>query len=420
MDELNRTLLLRGVNLGGDSKVPTEPLGETWNRDHLFETKNVSFVNRPFPLNEADEHLGRLASWGFTFVRFIITWEAVEHSGPGEYDLEYLEYIVKVVRKCSEFNISVFIDPHQDVWSRWTGGDGAPLWTLDKVGFNVKNLYESAAAVTHQQHGDPFPQMIWPTNYNRLAAATMFTLFFAGNVYAPSMFVDGLPVQEYLQYRYMEMLKVVAKSLENELNVLGFDTMNEPSNGYVGIESLHEALFAAPLGWYMSGFQGMVLGHGITLSIPFFENPLILTRIEEMNRNGVLAWKTKEQDIWFNEGVWGFDEKAKPVLLKPNHFKFNKDGNPVDFINDFMQPFFERCSKEIHSIKADLIIFAEPYIDPNKPKHHNAPFNMTGNKYAWAPHYYDGLTLILKVTNIVTFYSFALLNPSVLLSVVGD
>ena len=49
-------------------------------------------MDRPFPLAEADEHFGRLASWGLTFVRLLVTWEAVEHAGPGIYDEDYLTY----------------------------------------------------------------------------------------------------------------------------------------------------------------------------------------------------------------------------------------------------------------------------------------------------------------------------------------
>ena len=67
-DETGRTLMLRGVNLGGGSKMPSQPWGAMHLREGFFAHRDVSVVGRPFPLAEADEHLGRLAAWGLTTV----------------------------------------------------------------------------------------------------------------------------------------------------------------------------------------------------------------------------------------------------------------------------------------------------------------------------------------------------------------
>jgi len=55
-DEAGRTLILRGANLGGSTKMPTRPNGATYRREGFFDHRDVSFVGRPFPLDEADEH----------------------------------------------------------------------------------------------------------------------------------------------------------------------------------------------------------------------------------------------------------------------------------------------------------------------------------------------------------------------------
>ena len=148
-DEYGRTCILRGVNLGGSSKVPTTPDGASHLPESFFDHRQVSFVGRPFPLEEADEHLERLKSWGLTFLRLLVTWEAIEHAGPGEYDEEYLDYLVQVVIKAGAHGFKLFIDPHQDVWSRFSGGDGAPGWTLEMVGMDLAHIVETGAAVVH-------------------------------------------------------------------------------------------------------------------------------------------------------------------------------------------------------------------------------------------------------------------------------
>src|SRR3954467_5773738 len=192
-DADGRTLLLRGVNLGGSSKLPATPDGATYRREGFFEHRALSFVGRPFPLDEADEHFARLRSWGFTFVRFLVTWEAIEHTGPGIYDQEYLDYIYAIVKRAGEYGIRMVIDPHQDVWSRFSGGDGAPGWTFEAIGFDLPKLHPTGAAFVQQPPDGPLPGLIWPTNYVKLGAATLFTLFFGGDAFAPQLRIDGEP-----------------------------------------------------------------------------------------------------------------------------------------------------------------------------------------------------------------------------------
>ena len=118
-----RVAFLRGINLGGGCKLPTLPSPQ-----FLYDSKtsqlslNVSFVGRPIPLDTLSSHLARIRAYGFTILRLLVTWEAVEPIRPGVYDLEFLKYFRQVVMECHRHSISVFVDPHQDVWSRFTGG----------------------------------------------------------------------------------------------------------------------------------------------------------------------------------------------------------------------------------------------------------------------------------------------------------
>jgi hypothetical protein len=115
-DGSSRTILLRGLNLSGASKNPSYPSKiPSHQLEEFFDHKKARFIGRPFPLEKADVHFQRLKQWGFNFLRFIVTWEAIEHEGPGKYDLEFLDYIIKVLHKAKEYGFKCFIDPHQDV-----------------------------------------------------------------------------------------------------------------------------------------------------------------------------------------------------------------------------------------------------------------------------------------------------------------
>ena len=392
-DEHGRTLILRGVNLGGSSKVPY-PHGATHIREGFFEHRDVSFVGRPFPLEEADEHFSRLRAWGFTFLRFLVTWEAIEHAGPGLYDQDYLDYLYDVVRKAGEHGLDLFIDPHQDVWSRMSGGDGAPGWTLEAAGLDVTRLPESGAAIVHAVHGDPFPRMIWPTNATKLACATMFTLFFGGNDFAPRAAVEGEPVQEFLQRHYIDAIKQVAMRLKGLPHVAGYDTFNEPSRGFIGWSDLTAHEGTLRLGESPTPFQAILLGDGFPQEVEVWSTGLRGIRSTGRtlaNPGGARAWRDGAECLWRENGVWDLGGDGQPRLLRPDHFA-RVGGRDVDFARDYLRPFLERYAREIRAVDPGATIFLEAPPREVPPLWDLEAFP----RVVHAAHWYDGMTLYLK------------------------
>jgi hypothetical protein len=386
-DESNRTLILRGVNLGGSSKVPAVPDGDTRFAAGLQNPRGVSFVGRPFPLEEADEHFTRLCKWGFTFLRFLITWEAVEHGGPGQYDQDYLDYLFAVVKKANDYGISLFIDPHQDVWSRFNGGDGAPAWTFDAAGMDWTHFVDTGAAVLECASEGFYPPLIWGSNGIKLAGATLFTLFFAGNDFAPQLKVDGEPIQEYLQSHYIEAMRQVAARLKGLPNVIGFDTLNEPNSGYIGWKNLSQSVAIARMGLNPSPFESMLLGDGISQKLDFWKPALPKAKSlgkRTINPGRVRAWKDDVDCIWKQHGVWDLSPDGAPRLLKPDYFT-RVNGHPVDFNQDYLRPFANRYAAAIRTVMPQAAIFVESM--PGLP----APrwSDLDAKNIVHAPHWYD-------------------------------
>ena len=63
LDGENRQVMLRGVNLGGDCKVPF-PHGGTSHPNDFSDHRSVSFVGRPFPLRGSRRAPSSLAALG--------------------------------------------------------------------------------------------------------------------------------------------------------------------------------------------------------------------------------------------------------------------------------------------------------------------------------------------------------------------
>ncbi|KAI7866851.1 glycoside hydrolase superfamily [Spinellus fusiger] len=413
--DTGNTVLFRGVNVGGGTKLPVGIPSHEQRGFWVDYDRGVTFLGRPFPIETADEHLSRLVDWGFNLLRFIVTWEAIEHQGPGIYDKDYLDYVVEILKKCKKHKLKVFIDPHQDTWSRHCGGSGHPGWTHSLVGLNPANFAPTVAALVHNTYPEPasFPKMIWNTNYQRLAAATLFTLFFAGRQYAPLCKINGVHIQDYLQDHYCQAILQVTKrvhdnGLENSV-VIGYDSMNEPGQGYVGvpdITQLNKSDLAFNKGLMPTPFQGMRLASGIPTSVEdwtFAWNGPTKQGDVLVDPQGKEAWLSEEalheaydvfgwkRDpkwppgcIWAAHGVW---DKTKESVLVKNYFA---DGL---YHNDWIE-FIQKYMQTIRSVHNDALLFLQPPVLEVPPL---IPITMT--RIVYAPHWYDGLTLVKKKWN---------------------
>jgi len=399
VDDHGRRTLLRGVNFAASSKIPVKPNGATHIKTDFSNHKDVSFIGHPISLKEAEEHFTRLKHWGFNCLRFLITWEAIEHAGPKQYDTEFLDYIEEILKITGEKGFYVFIDPHQDCWSRMSGGDGAPGWTFEKVGIDFTKFHEAGAAWLMQNRYDlsnpsAYPLMSWSQSRIQFGCATMFTLFFGGKDFAPSFIIDGQNVQDYLQSHYINAFKQIAIRTKGMAHVLGFDSLNEPTVGFIGLKldgsniNLNETI-----GYAFTPINAILTGAGFTQKVPFKEVKglgIKETCCEEINPKRVSCWFSGFEDVWKKEGVYGLDENKEPTIIDNDYF-VERNGKKVNYFRDYLSPFIRRYGEELRSINPDTVIFYEgpaETILKGKGIEFVLPSNVVN-----APHWYDVATL---------------------------
>ena len=406
VDEYGRTILLRGVNLGGSSKIPTKPNGATHIKTDFKDHENVSFVGRPFPINEADEHFGRIKHWGFNCLRFLITWEAIEHKGPNQYDIEYLDYLEELLKIAEKYELYIFIDPHQDTWSRMTGGDGAPGWIFEKVGLDFTKFDACEAAFVMQykydsQNPKAYPAMHWDCNNVRFANATMWTLFFGGRDFAPSSKIEGINVQDFLQEHYFESIKQVALRVKDLPHIIGFDSLNEPKKGWIEekVDGSGKQWLSEILGYDFSPIDAMVTAAGYPRTVIYKDlkgSSIKEIKRDVVNKNKISCWLNRAEDIWRKEKIWEIDNNGKPLLLNNNHFT-HKNGKQVDFYKDYLSPFILKYSQMIRNIMPESIIFIEgPEVTMMMGKKTIFNFPEDSTSFVNAAHWYDAVSSITK------------------------
>ncbi|CAO1626125.1 unnamed protein product [Sympodiomycopsis kandeliae] len=443
VDEHHRVVSLRGFNISAASKLPTTPNGldkidaETW-----FDHRNVSFVDRPFPLDEAEGHFRRILEWGYPFVRLLITWEALSHRGPAlsDVDLEYVAYVKELLNIAGKVGVKVVVSSHQDVWSRLCGGSGAPGWTLELAGFDIRAFHDTKAAYVHNLDDDavdasvvngsltngshtkgnhtngshtngnhtngklnghskanggvhhntaakdpreisgPF---VWPSGYQKLAAATMATLFWAGSIFAwkerhtlPDDFDSGVEVdvsvQELLQSSYLNAFGLLADEVGDCEAVIGFELQNEPHRGFIELHGWHKWCYETDLhiGHYPSLLQSLALGSGYAQDVPYYVKswpfPTKVSHHSRVDPQGRSVWSSGKC-LWRSHGAWDWDkDRGNAVVLEEDFF--TKDPRPnggtpdqkVEWYRDCYAPFVTRFSERLRRKHSNLQLWFEP------------------------------------------------------------
>lgn len=178
-DEHGRVVILRGVNVASNSKVPP-----------FLPFTDVSLFD---PLSD----------WGMNVIRLVLVWEAVEPQ-PGRYDEDYIDAIAKLVTGAGNRDIHVILDMHQDLFSRYLHGgcgDGAPSWAI-------------RPSIPQDQPANDSRCIAWALGLWDENVHKAFQSFFAN--------VNGV------RDRYIEMWRKMASRFADHPAVIGYDLMNEP------------------------------------------------------------------------------------------------------------------------------------------------------------------------------------------------
>ncbi len=180
VDDSGRVVILRGLNISGNSKVP------------------------PFHPGAGAADLDRVAALGMNAIRLLFIWEAYEPH-PGQYRDDYLASLRKVAEMAAARGIYTIVDFHQDGFSRYCSrgtGAGFPAWTVTKRG--------TLAAPDNSVNSSKWPILMITDPIMHKS----FTDFYADTNGARTAF--------------LRTVDRVAMSLADVKGIAGYDLLNEP------------------------------------------------------------------------------------------------------------------------------------------------------------------------------------------------
>ncbi len=169
---------------------------------------DVSVGGRKYTKTFSNDTFKGLKNKGINLVRLGIVWDAIEHE-MGVYNDKYLNWVENIMDMCEKNDIAVYLDMHQDLYSRVFNG-GAPKWaTLTDEKEHIK--------------GD-----LWSDAYLFSDAVNKAFNNFWNNKQVP----NGKGLLEH----YEDLWEYVINKLGNHKALIGYDFINEPFSGENSIE----------------------------------------------------------------------------------------------------------------------------------------------------------------------------------------
>jgi hypothetical protein len=180
--------------------------------------------------------------------------------------------------------------------------------------------------------------------------------------------------------------------------VAGYDTLNEPSGGFLGHtdiskidhhQELRNGLMPTPL-------ESMLLGEGVPTEIERYKftwsGPRRAGSVMA-NSNGVRCWFPGSKCVWLAHGVY---DKNTRKAVKPDYFsRHPKTGRKIEWVSDYWKPFVRQFTCQIRLEHSHAIIFIEPPVNEPPPAWRPEEGD-PDDRICYTPHWYDGITLMNK------------------------
>ncbi|MCB1309052.1 MAG: hypothetical protein KDK30_12760, partial [Leptospiraceae bacterium] len=203
------------------------------------------------------------------------------------------------------------------------------------------------------------------------------------------------------QCHYLGCLREVARRVQEQTHVMGFDSLNEPSRGWIGLD-INDNRTADKAermpGPAIAPIDGLLMAQGRTVTVPevklsYLRLGLVPSGTRVLNANRVTIWHSPERDPFLQRGAYSLEANGAYRVHMPDLFQKKSDGSPLDFDSDCMRVLFERVARVMRMHNKDWMLFAEkePHATLLNPELPPAP-EQTVN----AGHWYDVTVLFLK------------------------